>query len=81
MIKGDVDEDDGQPSATDIQGSDLPKTMTIPLGTTSFNLPNIGSVSKILMAQFTKNKEDKKNKDMMKKLYPDIGQPDRFNNL
>ena len=55
--------------------------MTIPLGTTSFNLPNIGSVSKLLMAQFTKNKEDKKNEGMMKKLYPDIGQPDRFNNL
>ena len=75
------DEKDLKPSATDVQGSDLPKTMTIPLGTTSFTLPNIGTVSKILMAQFNKSKEDKKNKDMMKKLYPDIGQPDRFNNL
>ena len=77
----DEDEEDLKPSATDVQGSDLPKTMTIPLGTTSFTLPNIGTVSKILMAQFNKSKKDKEADDLMKKLYPNMGQPDRFNNL
>tara|TARA_B100000212_G_C27379821_1_gene536487 strand:+ start:821 stop:1435 length:615 start_codon:yes stop_codon:yes gene_type:complete len=95
-IKGDVDDDDGQVGAVGPDGKtsgpiEVPletmegytmgiNPMQIPLAGPAA-IPGIATVSKLLMDQFNKSKKNKEADELMKKLYPNMGQPDRFNNL
>ena len=69
--------------STSARGS-VPSTTQKMLNIDLSSVPTIeglGTVSNLLKKQFDGLKEDKKYKNKMAELYPNMGQPDRFDNL
>jgi hypothetical protein len=69
--------------STSVRGSE-PSTTQKMLNIDLSSVPTIeglGTVSNLLKKQFEGLKQDKKYKDKMDELYPNMGQPDRFDNL
>ena len=81
-LEGGVETEPNEDS-TSVRGSE-PSTTQKMLNIDLSSVPTIeglGTVSNLLKKQFDGLKEDKKYKNKMAELYPNMGQPDRFDNL